>query len=250
MTLAQIIKPFYEIIPTFTKNLDSLKPGQIVWAPVSYFESVPYVLEAERAAPPDHDIVNFSLKQLRATHFSRKHSALPVTALPRRDNEEWLAARAKKRPCVVVALVKSTRHSETIAREMGSGRKHWDCQNLYLVPLYSIDDREGGNKFPKEFVARIQAMEYEHFFFLPAFAGTKKSFRQAIGRFDRMFPAPSHHLSLEPTEQVLVEDAYNVFSTQLCKYLGFELHPELVENYEVFRELVKGGIVITPPGLH
>jgi hypothetical protein len=243
MSITQLIDPFYADIKDFTPALSDIKVGQLVWAPVSFFETVPHILDVSRSSPTTHTSADFKIMPAnKSTHFRRK-DRIPVHTLPLNPHEEFLISRAKRRLCVVGSLKKDMSYSEELRKAFGKGRKHWECENHFLLPVYTVGD-EHGLKLPPEFMLRAQAMEYDHFFYLPAYtSASKTNIKEAICRFDRIFPAAIHHQMLDPTDVTLSENALEIFTTQLGRYHGLRLHPDLESNFLAIQQLVHETLV-------
>lgn len=163
--------------------------GCLVWCPVPHLEEIPRILDVERAKSEDHYATKFQITQLSKDHFKSK-AKLPIKALALGDTEELLISKAKKRPCLIVASRNTTYDDVRIQEELRR-RRHLQDQSMILAPIYGIASPDNKTGFPPVMVARIKALLYDQFFYLPrACHKTGLSLvKDGIIRLDRLFAA-------------------------------------------------------------
>lgn len=186
-----------DLFETVYEKCDGIAVGQFVWCPVPHLEEVPRILEVDRASSHEHYATKFEIVQLNGDHF-KERTKLPIKALSLRDTEELLISKAKRRPCVVVACQNTAFGDAPIVAETKK-RRHLQDQSMLLAPIYGAATPDNDSGFPPIMVARIRALLYNQFFYLPAKCPkTKLGFpKVGIVRLDRIFPAaPNRGVSL------------------------------------------------------
>jgi hypothetical protein len=208
--------------------------GHLVWAPVPHLEEVPRILEVERAGSQEHYASRFSIVQTGNTHFRPKQK-LPIKLLSLGETEELLVSKAKKRPCIIVAADNTAFEDEKTKTEIGK-RRHLQDQSMLLAPIYGTASNEIVDGFPPIMTARIRALLYSQFFYLPdRCPKTKVSLgREGIVRLDRVFAAtPTRGLSL--MDKRLAKEPLAILLAVLRERLGGPRD----ENLGLFRELLR-----------
>lgn len=181
--------------------------GRLFWAPVSYLEDPPRIIEAVRASSDEHRQALFKMRDLNEKHF-QPSDELPVHSLAKRAGEELIGTTAKMRPVVVLAHA-SASDMDTLPRAEGRPAQKGAGRTTYLLaPFYSISSPQQPGTFGPEFVRRIRRLQYPHLFCVPDFQKEDGRPRSII-RLDRLFP---WHLS------------------KGSKPIGKRLHPEVLET--------------------
>src|SRR6266852_5481256 len=101
MSLAEIIEPFYEMLPDSSFRKVPVV-GQICWVPVPRLETIPFILDVERSSPTQDYATKFDLRQVATSDFKSKNR-LPLKLLNLRDTEELVVARSKRRLAIILA---------------------------------------------------------------------------------------------------------------------------------------------------
>src|SRR5439155_21236463 len=117
------------------------------------------------------------------------------------------------------------------------GRKHLQQQGIVVIPLFSIETATDQIGFPPIMTARIRALMYRQFFFLPR---KGELTHDSVARFDRLHvvlheSSPGvRSLAYEPTPLCLSEEALAVFMAMLQSFFGA---PE-IEELKTVKQLV------------
>lgn len=181
MGILQVFPDFLENIPQGSPP----EPGHIYWVPTPNIEEVPRILDVERAAPDEHEVSNFEIKQIQPHHFTRRER-LPIRMLNLGDTEELLISKAKLRPAVILANT-STDGVDTLPEGPQKRlAKHLKKPSYLVAPLYSTTTMMDPGTFGPTLVARIRALQYLHFFCLPDENHPNRP--GSIVRLDRIFP--------------------------------------------------------------
>jgi hypothetical protein len=211
--------------------------GHLVWAPVPHLEEVPRILEVERAGSTEHFASKFSIVQIRDTHFRRKQK-LPIKLLSLGETEELLISKAKKRPCVVVCAENTKFEDDKLKAEIGR-RRHLQDQSMLLAPVYGTASNEMLDGFPPIMTARIRALLYAQFFYLPERCPKTKIAlpREGIVRFDRIFAATPNR-GLSPMDIRIAKEPLALLLAVLRERLGGAKDENLGLVRELLRELL------------
>ena len=142
-----------------------IEPGTLLWCPVGNLEEVPRVLDVDRASPADHKATTFRVVQVDADHFKERQK-LPVHGLRLGNTEEILITKAKRRPCVILSCLNTRFQDQRVLDEVRLKRHLQDCA-MTVAPIYSIATPDDTSGFQPIMTARIRALMYNQFFYLP-----------------------------------------------------------------------------------
>lgn len=229
MGVLQYFDQFYE-----EKATDDVQPkaGDIWWVPTSEVNEVPRIFDATRIDSQGHNITDFEITDIKQVHFT-KRTRLPIKLLSLKETEELLIAKAKRRPCIVLAA-NSINDIDKIQSSIQKRLAGTLSKITYLVaPMYSVSSITDPGTFGPEMVARIRAMHYPHLFCLPEV--DNKENPKSIVRLDRVF---STYLQKGCTYfgKKLPEELFAVLLSQFSHLIGgkdneeFLLVKELVES--------------------
>jgi hypothetical protein len=219
--LDEVIKPFYSTgAPT---SLESYALGQIFWAPAYYPHQQLQLWRPLEVDQKLHTAKNFQITTAPADAFKR---ALPYTSPPLKNNEEFIALKAKRRP--VVLLLPPDPSLLTVGKSTGDIKivRHL----CVIAPVFSIVDAVGYSKVPEEFRNRVRRLEYPQFPFLPA--GGPLSL-DSILRLDELQSVAINNL--ERTDSCLSDELKAIFRSQV----GFFMSGIGGEDFLGYRELLK-----------
>ncbi|MHB8253895.1 MAG: hypothetical protein ACYDEV_09405 [Acidiferrobacter sp.] len=168
----------------------------------------------------------------------RTKSKLPVKALALGKTEELLISKAKKRPCLVVACDNTSYTDKTVAAEL-HGRRHLQDSSMILAPIYGIASPENETGFPPVMVARIRALLYTQFFFVPKTCPTTgiALAKEGIIRLDRLFPA-SPNRGISPMNIKLAEEPLDLLMAMLRARFGAPPSDSLRAVQEILYEVL------------
>jgi hypothetical protein len=227
--IVQLVDPFYVRLADDTFRRTSVV-GQFCWVPVTHLDTIPRILDVERADPQEHYATKFSIRNMTDGDFKKK-TRLPIKALSLRETEELVIHRAKRRPAVIISGETTIFDDlKTLLRQMG--RKHLQEESLIVAPLYSVEsgDHEGG--FPPIMVARIRALMYKQFFFCPKENSPLTA--DSIMRLDRLHAIFPKHPAYIPEPYSLSAEALGVLMSMLRSLFGAKEEPE----FKALKELV------------
>ena len=218
----------------FFINVDytEFRNGQFCWVPVPNPDPIPMILDVVRNQPEEHEEVRFELRLAnRKDDFKKRDRQLPIKHLNLRSNEELLAQRAKKRPCII--LSSSVECFPDIARILKSkGKKHHQQDCLFVIPCYSILQDTHGSGFINEQVALIQCLMYRQFFYIP----DSDAFSEMIARFDRIQVVIDRSpASIEPTSICIAEEPLTLFLAMFIYCISGKAD----ENLETVRSILR-----------
>src|SRR3972149_5488697 len=216
--LDEIISPFYSKVDSASGN--TFFRGRIYWTHCFYtHENLEFWRPKDYEDETKTSAKYFCIDSAGSDAFRRR---APLHTPRLEINEEFVVARAKKRP---VILITPTPERINI-RALRGGRIH---KNVCLVaPLYSVEGVDGKAKFPEDFVNRIRNMEYRHLFFIPEDSGGQ--IRHSICRLDSMQAIFAPHL--ESTDLCLSAEVIDI----LCGQIEFFMTNSYVGDYQVYRE--------------
>lgn len=226
-----------EICEQIYEPVKGLQIGHLVWCPVPHLEEVPRILEVERASSEEHFASNFEIVQMTSNHFKKKQK-LPIKLLSLGETEELLISKAKNRPCVVVSMPNTTFRDPPITKEVGT-RRHLQDTSVILAPVYGIQTPVNQSGFPPIMTARIRALLYSQFFYLPrSCPKTKISIgKEGIVRLDRLFAA-SPSRGMELMDKKLAEEPLLFLLAMLRERMGGA--PD--ENLTTVREILDSSL--------
>ena len=234
MGVTQLISPFYRQLDpqTFRSQFES---GQIAWIPTSFAADIPQIMEVERESPDDHFASKFQIRNMKESDF-RKKQKLPIKLLNLGETEEFVIARSKLRPCIVLKVGQISFSDLTKALKQ-SGKGHLEKEDLAAIPIYSVEKEDGDTGFPAVMVARIKALMYPQFFFCPKHAPTVTN--HSIARLDRMFFVRPVFPTFQPTDATLAADALMILRCMLALLLGLVISQAEFETFSAVRDLVQ-----------
>ena len=218
MGITQLIDSFYIHLPKKTYAKAPVM-GQICRVPILHLNQIPIVFDVERADPEEHYATKFSIRNLREDDFRAK-GRLPIKMLNLRATEVPFLHKAKKRPVVIVAT-EPTLFDDIAAKLKPMGRRHLQEDCIVVAPIYSIEIPEKPGGFPPIMTARIRALRYKQFFYLPV----ESEFGSVGGivRLDRLQVINSRHPAVySPLPYALGEDALAALLGMVHTWLGIE----------------------------
>jgi hypothetical protein len=141
--------------------------GQIVFTPVLNTERRPYVADAQRSDPHTHRSAELTIRPMNDAADFRKKQRLPIAALNLGETEELVVARAKQRPCLVLARSDGI-DSMTLPEGVQRNKALNAFGDIYcLAPIYSASTGDKSTSFGPVMTARIKCMMYPEFVFAP-----------------------------------------------------------------------------------
>lgn len=204
----------------------STEIGQVVFTPVLNTERRPYVADAQRSDPYTHRSAELAIRPLDDKVDFRKKQRLPIAALSLGETEEVLVARAKKRPCLVLAK------SDGIdTKTLPEGVQRNKALNAFgdifcLAPIYSISTANKSTSFGPVMTARIKCMMYPEFIYAPQSGLILDS--HSIIRLDRLFWSHLFAAS-EPQHLFVSRDILGVCWNQLKILTGESASSDYME---------------------
>jgi len=159
--------------------------GQVVFTPVLNTERRPYIADAQRSDPHTHRSADMAIRPMDDAIDFRKKQRLPIAALHLGETEELVVARAKQRPCLVLA-----KSGGIDANTLPEGAQRNKALNAFgdiycLAPIYSISSANKATSFGPVMSARIKCMMYPEFIYVPPSGLILKV--PGIIRLDRLF---------------------------------------------------------------
>lgn len=229
MPLADYIGGFYIEPPLDYRT--SFRPGQLYWAPAFFLPPHPDVLYEVSCDPSEAKLV-FRIQPMTAKSFRGAHRPLATIQLP--STEELIAIRAKKR--IVVLLSQENFVAEPTTSQAARSTKLHE-QSYACLPLYGVHRAATEPGFPLEVVARIQALMYNQFFYLPQYPSTAEEpmVYEAIGRLDRIQVFHRDTLAFDPLRLALHPDLLFVLQEWMRNYLTGQIDGAISE---MRRELI------------
>jgi len=237
MGIVQLIDPFYIDLPEETyRQVPTV--GQICCTVIGNPLAIPIIADVERASPSEHYATKFDLRPMTEADYVRKQR-LPIQLLGLRETEELLCQRSSLRPAIVIAA------GMTIFDDMAKllkqkGRKHLQERNVLVVPVYGAEGENHPGGFPPLMVARIRALRYRQFFFLPS--GNSPFAFDGVARLDRIhvaFPEASpgvRSVSYRATRKALSQEALSCLLGMLRVLFGSDKEEELDTIKAIVRE--------------
>ncbi|MGF1612141.1 MAG: hypothetical protein ACFCUQ_22300 [Kiloniellales bacterium] len=211
--------------------------GQFVWYPVPHLEEVPRILDVERASSEVHFASKFEIVQINDRHFKKKEK-LPIKALSLGETEELLIAKAKMRPCIILSVDNTKFNDKAIAGEIGK-RRHLQDRSMTIAPAYGLATPGDPTGFPPVMTARIRALMYNQFFYLPKRCPkTGLSFgKEGIIRLDRLMAA-SPSRGMEAMDFRLSDEPLALLLAILRERFGGERNEDLEVARTILLEAV------------
>lgn len=239
MGIVQLIDPFYVDLPQET-DLRTPTVGQICWVVTAHTDRIPMIADVERADPTELFATKFHRRRMTEADY-RVKQRLPLKMLTLRATEELLIQRSNLRPAIVVAGGMTVFPDVNRALSQ-KGRRHLQEDSIVVVPVYGVEgeDHEGG--FPPVMAARIRALLYRQFFFLPR-TGSPLHY-EGIARLDRLhvvLPESSPGVrspAYRPESRGLSEDALSCLLAMLRQLFGSDQEEEL----EAVKALVRDAL--------
>lgn len=162
--------PPYESVPA----AEPPEPGRLCWVSVPFVNSKVQTLE--RRPKGGQRIVDLEQHHLNEPRLG-KGMAYAVTM-------------TKRRPGIILGRSLSVR----LRAAYGLG-----TATRLVLPMYSVEDEEGRDHFPSEFVERVKRFDIPtHFFLPPNPIGLAIPTRDVLLRFDRVQTLPQANIDVEP----------------------------------------------------
>lgn len=137
--------------------------------------------------------------------------------------EEFPVVRAKRRPVILIKLADVAPASETGSLAATKGLP-------MVIPLYGVVDDMGRQKLSRDFLERVQRLEFPEFFFLPADGAAVKE--DSLVPLNRMTHAFEGHL--DARQWKLSDSLFGVLTGQI----NFWLTAGYGGEYEAAREML------------
>jgi hypothetical protein len=193
--------------------------GQLCVAPILYcYENT----QIWRPCETDSTRTQASRFEIVAAGGDAYDRALPLKIPSLSIHEEFPVVRAKHRPVVLIKVVEG--------EVAGTGSLSATRSLPMVIPLYSVEDSMGRQKFPTDFLARVQRLEFPEFFFLPADGAAVE--KDSLVPLFRMTHAFEGHL--EPCQWKLTDSIMRILHGQI----GFWMTGEYGGDYEIAREML------------
>lgn len=237
MGIVQLIDPFYVDLPEDI-YLRTPTVGQICWVVTAHPYRIPIIADVERIDPTEHFATRFHLRPMTEADYKIKQR-LPLKFLALRSTEELLFQRSSLRPAVVVATG-MTIFADVEKMLRATGRKHLQEESILVVPLYGIEGEDHLGGFPAAMVARIRALMYRQFFFLPR--ENSPLWFDSVARLDRLevaFPESSRGVrspAYKPTQKALSPDAVGCLLAMLRQLFGSDREEQLEAAKAIVQE--------------
>ena len=132
---------------------------------------------------------------------------LPLKSPHLPSNEEFPVLRAKRRPAVLI------RPAIEVDKQAAQGLPGGSKPLPMILPLYGVADATGAQKYPAEFLGRVQSLEYPSYFFFPNGGPLDKD---SIAPLFRMAHSFDGHL--EPTQWKLSDDILRILQGQIANW--------------------------------
>ena len=203
-------------------NFKQLKvAGQICITPILYcYENT----QIWRPCQTDATGTQASRFEIVSAGHDAYDRALPLKSPPLSIKEEFSVVRAKRRPVIIIRVAKSGQGQ--ITGIAGSASRPLPM----VLPLYSVEDLVGRQKYPSDFLARVQQLEYPEYFFLPADGAAIQ--KDSLLPLFRMAHAFDGHL--EPCQWKLTDEVLRILVGQV----GFWLAGVYGGDYATAREML------------
>lgn len=204
--------------------------GQIVFTPVPNTERRHHVAEACRADQFGHRTADLNIRLMDDKTDFRPKQRLPIKALSLGENEELVVARAKMRPCLVIAASPGVD-----AGTLPEGQQRNKALNAFgtiycLAPIYSVSTANKPTSFGPVMTARIKCMMYPEFVYAPQSGGILQV--PGVIRLDRIFW--SHLIACsEPQPLFVTSDILGTCWNQLRILFGETATKEFQELREL-----------------
>ncbi|MBW2035190.1 MAG: hypothetical protein JRI94_16715 [Deltaproteobacteria bacterium] len=236
MGITQLIDPFY-IDMSGERFRDKPTLGQLCWVPSPQPDIIPQILEAQRADPTEHNITNFTIRNVRETDFQRKDE-LPLYRLRLRLNEELIIQKAKRRVAIVLPA-SNTIFDDVIPLLKSKSKRHLQQNSILVVPIFGIEKPEHPQGFPPIMTARIKALMYNQFFYCPKTPSGITPI-EGVARLDRIQVVfLGHRASYKPLSIRLSDDAIPILMNLLRAWVRIKGTTEDEKYLKELRELLK-----------
>lgn len=219
----------------FKKSNSSGTPeiGDIFYTPVAVLDKYK-ILEVKRSTPEAHTEIDFNAVDFDDSRHFKDRERLPIKLINLKEKEEAILTTAKKRPCIVLGVVNKP-DITSLAGEERIAKKTFN-ENIYLVaPIFSCSTPKKTTSFTPTLVARIKALYYQQFAYLPPPIDKADSYGSII-RLDYLFPAKLSVGSQKETYKIN-DDYLMLIQSQLLEVLNIES-----EKYSDYLSTVKDAI--------
>lgn len=244
MGITQLIDSYY-----VREGLDTsptrLAVGQFGWAPVPFVSGSPWIMDAVRADPTNHHEIAGTVRPVKADDF-RERKELPLKLLGLRAHERLMVAKAKRRPCVILAI------KHRLSDPRLDAPRHVTQSTLVVAPAYHAQVSEEDNGIPPKTMALIRALVFPWYFPLKASGSPKYEIVPGAVRLENAFPVvPGDAGAFEPMRVALAPDSLAVLRALHQEALGFPTAKELADLREVATSCLPVELrPIAPTGAH
>lgn len=195
--------------------------GQICMTPVLYCYEHSQIWRPLQTDETGTQATRFEIVSAGADAYDK---ALPLKTPSLPTNEEFPVLRAKRRPVVIVRVPDA--NPGGITGSFATATRPLPM----VIPLYSVEDSAGRQKYPSNFLARVQKLEFPEFFFLQAdSAAISKDSIMPLFRMTHVFDG-----HLEPSQWKRSDELMRVLTGQI----GFWLTGQYVGDYATAREML------------
>lgn len=206
--MPDLVETYYR--GTSEADAQRLERGQLCWGPGLFLAYPMTILELEHYDPQDESQNRYAIQTNPPAGRFFNHN--PVNEIRLQSDEELLVIKAKRRLMVVMS-------QQPKAWYTGDGRL---TESGYVcLPFYSFQPRD-----TPEFKARIQALEYPSWIYLPG--DQSSGVAEGFVRLDRLQLAERR--SLEPRRQALTDEALWFLSEWLRYYLTEEIEQLFMDD--------------------
>lgn len=229
-------KYFDTIHPFKAGDTKNMTPGQIAWVPTMYISQHPQVFDFERATANDHANIKFKVRNMTADDFKKQDRKLPVAALTLSKHEEYLIAKAKKRPCIYLGR---NPDADTELHEATKGKHHYTNCNGLFIPIFGANNDNAGG-FPKEIVQRTKYLMYPHFFYIKQETppNSEDIVDEGVARLDYLFSCSLAVPGVTPRNYKLNDKLLTFFITYLSKYMSIPTDPNNQKSMDDVLEII------------
>ncbi|MCY4643048.1 MAG: hypothetical protein OXB88_00355 [Bacteriovoracales bacterium] len=240
MGITQLLDNFYEQVRPYQSGKPlKMVPGQIAWVPTLFLDKNMTIIDAERAGREDHKNIKLKFNRLNSNHFrGLGREKLPIPSIRLLPNEELMAFKAKKRPCIFISKAEFFL-SEEEQKKLTGGKRHHATEDYIFVPLYSTHKDDESKGFAPQFVDRIKHFDYGHFVYMPDCKlrnlETNYPPKEGIARLDRLFVTNPIVPNVSPTDVKLTDEYFKILIYHLKEYLFQETESELHDLRECLK---------------
>lgn len=207
------------------KSGSTPQSGQIVFCPVLETDRRLRIGDVARIDSYAHTQVTMNIRDQEGHDFRGKEDRLPIKGLSLDASHELVIARAKLRPCLVIACCVGIDPSS-----IPSGpQRNYASKGFYpvylLAPIFHISRADQPSAFGPILAARIKCLMYPDFFYLRESGGILRV--PSIARLDRMFlQAPHPGLGFTLEELFVKAEIFGVALAQVKYLLGQDMSKE------------------------